>query len=64
MMIHSKWGYGSEAIGYLRVSLRNRWPVAYEAFESYNTPAVSRSISVLRKKYPLAYAVFQEELRV
>ena len=30
--------------------------------DGYDTPAVARSISVLRKKYPLAYAVFQEEL--
>ena len=30
--------------------------------DGYHTPAVARSISVLRKKYPLAYAVFEEEL--
>lgn len=30
--------------------------------DGYDTPAVARSISVLRKKYPLAYAVFEEEL--
>jgi len=31
--------------------------------DGYDTPAVARSISVLRNKYPLAYAVFQDELR-
>ena len=31
--------------------------------DGYDTPAVVRSISVLRKKYPLAYTVFEKELR-
>lgn len=30
--------------------------------DGYNAPAVARSISVLRFKYPLAYAAFEEEL--
>ncbi len=33
LMIHSKKGYGSEAMGYLRVSLKNKHPLAYEAFK-------------------------------
>ncbi len=33
MMIESKKGYGSEAMGYLRVSLKNKYPLAYEAFK-------------------------------
>jgi len=31
-MIHLKKGYGSEAMGYLRASLRDKYPLAYEAF--------------------------------
>ncbi len=30
--------------------------------DGYDTPAVARSISMLRNKYPLAYAAFEEEL--
>ncbi len=30
--------------------------------DGYDTPAVARSISVLRNKYPLAYAAFEKEL--
>ncbi len=30
--------------------------------DGYDTPAVARSVSVLRNKYPLAYAAFEEEL--
>ncbi len=33
LMIHSKKGYGSEAIGYLKASLRSKYPVAYKAFQ-------------------------------
>ncbi len=33
LMINSKMGYGSEAMGYLKASLRHKYPVAYEAFE-------------------------------
>jgi hypothetical protein len=33
VMIHSKRGYRSKTIGYLRVSLRNKYPIGYEAFE-------------------------------
>ncbi len=33
MMIESKKGYGSEAMGYLKVHLRDKYPLAYEAFE-------------------------------
>ena len=33
MMIHLKNGYGSEAMGYMRVSLRDKYPLAYEEFE-------------------------------
>lgn len=30
--------------------------------DGYDTPAVARSISVLRNKYPLAYTTFNKEL--
>lgn len=33
LVIHSKLGYGSETIGYLKASLKNNYPVAYEALE-------------------------------
>jgi len=33
LMVHTKMGYGSEALGYLRVSLRDKYPVTYEALE-------------------------------
>ena len=81
-MIHSKMGYGSEAMGSLRAASETSTKVpglpAKTTYlkdlrilkgnmslskDGYDTPAVARSISVLRKKYPLAYAVFQEELR-
>ena len=32
-MIHSKMGHGSEAPGYLKASLRNKYPVVYETFK-------------------------------
>ena len=34
MMIQLKKGYGSEAMGYMRASLRNKYPVACEAFKN------------------------------
>lgn len=33
LMIHSKLGYRSLATGYLKASLRDNYPIAYEAFE-------------------------------
>ena len=33
LMINLKKGLGSEAMGYMRTSLRNKYPLAYEAFE-------------------------------
>ncbi len=33
LMIHSKIGYGSQATGHLKASLRNKYPVACEACE-------------------------------
>ncbi len=33
LMICWKMGQGSEAMGYIRVSLRNKYPEAYEAFQ-------------------------------
>ncbi len=33
MMIHSKKGYGGQAMAYLKANLRNRYPLAYERFQ-------------------------------
>jgi hypothetical protein len=33
IMINSKKGYGGQAMGYLKVHLRNKYPVAYEVFQ-------------------------------
>ncbi len=33
LMIQLKRGYGGQAMGYMRVSLRNKYPLAYETFE-------------------------------
>ena len=33
MMINLKSGYGGQAMSYLKVSLRNKYPLAYETFE-------------------------------